>query len=254
MNRRARFTRAHMWCIALSLLFGVQVTYGYVASSTNYRIQSDAIDTGGGLSTSTNYTIESTVGEDASGTSSSATYNIKAGYQQMQQTYLAVSVPGNIALSPSIPTTGGGVANGQGIWTVTTDNTAGYSATLQGAAPPALVSGVNSFANYTPGGAAPDYTFSVAAAAGEFGFSPEGTDIADRYKDNGASCNTGSGDTADRCWDPIATSATTVALRTTGNHPAGTPLTLKFRAESGASNTQAPGTYTATATLTVLAR
>lgn len=225
----------------------------YVASSTNYRIQEDSINVGGLLSTSTNYRMEDTVGEEGVGTSSSATYNIKAGYQRMQETYLAISVPGNVTLAPNIPSTGGGVANGAASWTVTTDNAAGFSMTIAASTSPALTSGANSFANYTPGGANPDFAFSVAATAAEFGFTPEGADIVQRFRDNGAACNAGSGDTASACWDPLLTTATTIANRPTPNHPSGSATTLRFRAESGASNTQPAGTYTAVATLTVIA-
>jgi len=232
----------------------IPVALGYVASSSSYRIQNDSINIGGSLSTSTGYRVEDTLGEDMSGTSASASYNIKAGYQQMQETYLAVSAPGNVTLSPNIPATGGGVANGQAVWTIVTDNISGYTASLGSTASPALTSGANVFADYTPGGGNPDFTYSIAVSTSEFGFTPEGVDVSTRYRDNGLSCGVGGGETVDRCWDPLVTIGSTVALRTTPNNPAGSPLTIKFQAESGASNVQAAGSYTATATLTVLAR
>lgn len=248
----------YLTCILLVLLcassaFFILPASAYVASSTNYRIQEDSINVGGLLSTSTNYRMEDTVGEEGVGTSSSATYNIKAGYQHMHETYLAISVPGNITLSPNIPETGGGIANGAATWTVTTDNPAGFSVTIAASTSPALTSGANSFANYTPGGTDPDFTFSVATTAAEFGFTPEGADIVQRYRDDGATCNTGSGDTASACWDPLLTTATTIVNRATPNHPSGSTTVLRFRAESGSSNTQPPGSYTAVATLTVIA-
>lgn len=226
----------------------------YVASSTSYRLQTDSINVGGMLSTSTSYRAEDTLGESGVGTSSSASYAIKAGYQQMQETYLAISAPGNITLSPSIPTTGGGTGNGSGSWTITTDNPAGFTMNIRAAAAPALQSGANSFANYTPAGANPDFTFSVGAATSEFAFTPEGTDIVQKYKDDGAACNTGAGDTASACWMPLTTTAETIVTRTTANHPSGGATTLRFRAESGASNTQPVGSYSAAVTLTVLAQ
>jgi hypothetical protein len=239
----------------IGMSFGVLTTsaFGYVASSTNYRIQTDSVNTGGTLSTSTSYRIEDTIGEAGEGRSSSATYNIKAGYQQMQETYLAISVPGNVSLAPDIPSTGGGIANGSATWTVTTDNAAGYSMTIAASTSPALASGGDSFANYTPLGGAPDFTFSVPAASSEFGFTPEGGDIATRYQDSGGICNIAGGDTASACWDPLTTTPVTIASRVTANHTAGTATTIRFRAESGASNTQPAGSYTALATLTVVA-
>jgi hypothetical protein len=236
-----------------SFLVATPIAMAYVASSTNYRIQMDSINVGGILSTSTSYRAEDTLGEEGTGTSSSATYAIKAGYQQMQQVYLAISSPGNITLSPNIPSSGGGVANGNATWTITTDNVAGYTMNIRASSSPALQSGVNNFANYVPAGADPDFTFTTPAAANRFGFTPEGTDIAQKYMDNGSTCNTGALDTASSCWYPVSTTAETIASRTTGNHPSGTTITVRFRAESGASNTQAAGSYSATTTLTVIA-
>ncbi len=237
--------------LAITILL-TPVAYAYVSSSTSYRIVEDSVNAGGLLSTSTSYRAEDTLGEEGVGTSSSATYRIKAGYQQMQEVYLAISAPGSITLSPSIPTTGG-VGNGVATWTVTTDNAAGYTMNIRASGTPALQSGVNSFANYVPAGGDPDFTFTTPAAASRFGFSPEGVDIPQRFKDNGVICNAGALDTASTCWVPLLTSADTVATRITPNHPSGTPTTVRFRAESGASNVQPAGAYTATSTLTVLA-
>lgn len=238
--------------LAVSIV-GVPVALAYVASSTNYRIQSDSVNTGGIFSTSTSYRAEDTLGESGTGTSSSATFVIKAGYQQMHDSYLAVSAPGNITLAPSIPSNGGGVANGSAVWTVTTDNEAGYTMNIRASSTPALTSGANSFANYVPAGANPDFTFTTPAAAARFGFTPEGVDIVQKYKDNGVSCNVGGSDAASACWGPLLTTADTVSTRTSSNHPSGTGTTIRFRAESGASNVQPAGSYVATTTLTVLA-
>lgn len=231
----------------------IPIASAYVASSTNYRIQSDSVNVGGILSTSTSYRAEDTLGEQGTGTSSSATYNIKAGYQQMQETYLALAVPAAVSLSPNIPAIGGGTANGVAAWTVTTDNPAGYTMSILASGAPALVSGANNFADYVPAGAIPDFTFTTPAAANRFGFSPESTDIVQRFKDNGTACNAGALDTASACWSPLTTSATTIVTRTSPNNPSGSTVNIRFRAESGASNVQAAGSYTATTTVTVLA-
>ncbi len=239
--------------IAVSLIGGVPFAQAFVASSSNYVIQSDSINTGGGLATSTSYRAQDTIGESGVGTSSSPAYQLKGGYQQMQQTYLAISAPGNVTMLPTIPSVGGGVANGSAAWTVTTDDTAGYTMNIASAGTPSLQSGVNSFADYVPAGANPDFTFTTAAAASNFGFSPEGGDIVQKYKDNGANCNAGVLDSGSACWAGLSTTANTIVTRTTPNHPAGPATTVRFRAASGASNTQAGGIYTATATLTVIA-
>jgi hypothetical protein len=238
--------------LASLLLISVPLASAFVASSTNYRIQTDSINVGGVLSTSTSYRAEDTLGESGVGTSSSATYQIKAGYQQMQQGYIAITSPGNITLAPAILSTGGGTGDGSAIWTVTTDNAAGYTMNIGASASPALVSGADTFVNYVPAGADPDFTFTTPAASSRFGFTPEGTGVVQKYKDNGAACNLGALDTASACWMPLSTTPDTIVTRTTPNHPSGTPTTVRFRAVSGASNVQPVGSYTATATLTVL--
>ncbi len=235
------------------LVIALPVASAYIASSSNYRIQTDSVNIGGIFSTSTSYRAEDTLSEEGVGTSTSATYNIKAGYQQMQQTYLAITSSPNVTLSPSILALGGGVANGLATWTVTTDNAAGYTMNIRSSGSPALVSGVNNFADYVPAGANPDFTFITPTTANRFGFSPEGTDIVQKFKDNGTICNAGSLDTLSACWSPLQTTANTIVTRTSPNNPSGTVTSVRFRAESGVSNTQALGSYVATTTLTILA-
>lgn len=230
------------------------VAQAVVSSSTNYRLEADSINTAGGLSTSTGYRLEDTTGESGTGVGTSVNYRVNAGYQQMLVSSLSLTVPGSITLSPNIPDTGGGSATGQGTWTVRTDNPAGYTMVVRAAGNPALSAGANNFANYTPGGAVPDFAFSVGASASEFGFTPEGTDIVSRYRDDGASCGVSSGDTSDRCWDALLTTDRLVAQRNSANQVSGTVTTIKFRAESGTLNVQPAGAYTATATVTVLPR
>ena len=79
-------------------------------------------------------------------------------------------------------------------------------------------------------------------------------DIKSTYKDDGVSlCNVGATDTADKCWDSILTSIKVVAQKSSSNHPIGSATTIKFRAEAGSGAPRAPGEYTATITVTVLA-
>ncbi len=237
--------------IVIILLALASTTLAYVASSTNYRIQADSMNFAGGNSTSTNYEIESTLGEIATGLGTSTNYQVKAGYQQMLGSSISITSPSDVTLSPAL--SAAGTATGQASWTVTTDNPAGYTLAVSSSVSPAFVSGSNSFANYTPGGA-PDYTWSVASGASEFGFSVEGTDTATRFKDDGASCNTGSSNGSSTCWDAFSTSGTTVASRSNSNTPSGTATTIKLQAEIGSGATQAAGTYSATLTLTATAQ
>ena len=228
--------------------------FAQVMSSSNYKVQSDSVNFGGILSNSTNYKVEDTFGEIATGESSSENFKIKAGYQQMQEVYLAMTAASDVTMSPSLGGVTGGTSNGSTATTVTTDSPAGYQLSIKASSTPAMQANSQgtSISDYTPAGANPDFTFSVAAADGEFGFTPEGTDIHSKYKDDGASCNTGSGSTADACWNALSTTNETIASRSSANQPSGITTTIKFRITLGSSHFQVEDTYTATSTLTAV--
>lgn len=231
----------------------VPIVSAYVASSTNYVIEADSVNSGGGLSASPSYSIEDTMGESGVGTSASASYAVKAGYQQMRDVYLSVTLPGNVTLSPNMPSVGGGTADGTTGVTVTTDNLAGYAINIRASTSPALVSGGDSFADYVPSGAFPDLSFVTPPASSRFGFTPEGTDIVSSFRDDGVSCGVGVGDTPAACWQGLSTTPLSVVSRATPNHPAGSVTTLRFRAEADAAYVQPPGSYQAIVSLTVMA-
>lgn len=239
----------------LIFFFGVSPALAYVASSTNYQLERDSINFAGGLSTSTNYGLESTAGETGTGILSSSTYSLYAGYQQMDSaaaSTLTISSPANVTLSPSIPETGGGTAEGSAIWTVTTNNADGYTLAIAAGASPALAYGSATFADYDPAGAVPDFTFAVGTTESVFAFSPSGSHLATRYKDNGATCGTGSSDTSDACWDGFSTSNVTIAQSASAT-PSGTATTVNLRAAAGTGKTQTDGDYSATITVTATA-
>jgi hypothetical protein len=75
----------------LILFFCLQLGFAQVRSSSNYQLQSDSINIGGGFSSSTSYIQESTVGEVATGISDSSSYSLRAGYQQMQEVYISMT-------------------------------------------------------------------------------------------------------------------------------------------------------------------
>jgi hypothetical protein len=252
------FKNLKIWLIVevtplfIILFLFAQITNAEVMSSSNYKMGTDSINFGGVRSSSGSYIVEDTAGEIATGDSSSATFAIKAGYQQDSTVNITVVPASNVTMSPSIPGLTGGTSNGQTTILVTTDNPAGYSANISAEASPALNNLYASFADYTPSGADPDYTFSNSSTASSFAFTPEGGDISSRYKNSGATCAIGSSDTSNACWDGLSTSNKTIAVRNSPNTPFGTVTTIKFRAESGSSHVQQDGIYTATTTITVL--
>jgi len=207
-------------------------------TSTNYEIKADSINIGGHQQTSDNYRMSDTIGEISTGESTSANYKLKAGYQQMvSESYLSISSPSDVLMSPSIPGLSGGTATGEAEWTVITDNPAGYSLTIEASTSPAMQGQTqsDSFVDYTEASSGiPDYDWSVADSTAEFGFTPEGNDIVQKFKDNGSdACNTGSNDSADKCWYHFSTSpeSETICNSYSANHPSGTSTTIKFKAQ-----------------------
>lgn len=223
-------------------------------SSANYKIKADLINLGGNLSTTSNYQLNDTVGEVATGHSSTVSYDLYAGYQQMHEVYISISASATVTMSPNIDGTSGGESNGTAIVSVITDSYSGYSLKVKASASPALVSGANSFADYTIAVlGVPDYAWSVLANASEFGYTVESSDISQLFKDNGSSCNSvGGSDTASTCWFKFSTIDQEIANSSLANHPAGKDTTIRLKAESGASNTQAAGNYQATITFTAI--
>lgn len=239
------------------LALGVPLlAFAQVRSSSNYQILFDSMNSGGGLGTSSNYLVESTLGEQASGDSTSTLYTVRGGYQQASESIgggsISISAGSDVALS-SISGLAGGESKATTSWTVTTDNASGYILHIEATSTPALRgTGGASFADYTPTGAAPDFVFTVGASEAEFGFSPEGSHIVQRFKDNGSACDTGSSDATDRCYDALSTTPTTIASSGSPNNPTGTPTTVRFAAGVGASKIQDSGAYVATIVVTAI--
>lgn len=222
-----------------------------VRTSTNYHIQSDSINVGGGWSSSTSYIQESTVGEIATGESGSASFNLYAGYQQMQASYLALSSAANVSLS-SIPGMSGGESDGSTYVIATTDSSGGYQLSINASGDPAMQSASSSIADYVPAIATPDVSFTTDATDAHFAFSVSGADIANRYKTNGTVCGVGVSSTT-ACWDGLSTTKQTVSETSSPNHPSGATTTFHFRVGIGNSVNQAPGAYVATTTITLIA-
>ena len=234
--------------LIVALISGVQAQ---VMTSGSYQIESDSVNFAGGNSTSTSFTLESTMGEISTGNSSSTNFSLRAGYQQMQEVYLSLSALADVTMSPSLGLAGG-VSNGSTSFLVITDSRAGYRVTLEASQAPAMQSPVGTIGNYTPGGTEPDFSFSTGITQAHFGVSPEGSDIAARYRDNGALCGVGALDTANACWDMVSTTPVEIIRGAAANHPVGATSTLLFRVGLGANVNVPAGSYVATTTITAL--
>lgn len=221
--------------------------------SSTYKIQSDSVNFGGADSSSDTYKLNDTLGEIGTGDSNSENYYMHAGYWQMQESYIAISSPSDLVLA-SMGGLSGGSSEGMMSWVVTTDNTAGYAMSIASTTTPALKSDVDSLDDYTPAGADPDYNFTNPSTTSSFGFSPEGTDASDRFRDNGSVCNAGTSETVGKCWDGLSTTPKIIAGKNSSNIPDGSTVSVRFRAESGADHIQMSGQYNVTivATATTL--
>ncbi len=239
-------------CFALFSLILPALVDGQVRTSTNYQIERDSINIGGGLGTSTNYALESSVGEVATGRSTSTSYMIDAGYQQPENTYITISSPTDVSMS-AINGLIGGTSTSSVSWTVTTNNSAGYSVTTQASTAPALASPLDAFDDYVPIGSDPDFSWSIAASTAEFGYSVSGVHTVQRFKDDGAVCNTGSGNVAEKCWDGFSVTPETIAQSASANAPTGSVTTLELRAEAGADRLLTADDYSANITVTAVA-
>lgn len=231
----------------LLLLLSASPVLAYVMSSTNYILERDSLNFSGGLSTSSSYILEGTAGEIGTGRATSTSYNADLGYQQADETAISLSLAATAVMSPNINTSIGGLASTSVDFNVTTNNTAGYTLQIKTNITPALRGASFDFDDYTTTAAIPDYAWNVVNTDAEFGFTAEGTNAADRYKDNGVSCNQAGGTSnTDTCWDKLLTSYVTIAESASPNYPIGSDTVVKFMAEAGSSSLAQPGNYSAT--------
>lgn len=235
--------------LVLSIL---SVSFAQVRNSTNYQLQSDSINFGGGLSTSSNYELESTAGEVASGEADSSTYSLRAGYQQMQEAFISISSVDSVVMSPSIGGLTGGTANGTTSVSVVTDSPSGYQLTIKAENNPAMQKGSDTIADYVPVASPnPDLSFTVDTGESYFGFSPSGNDVTDRWRNNTSFCNLGSTSTPLSCWDGLSTTEKIIS-QGDANQPLGATTTVHFRVGVDGDANVVAGEYVATTTLTAL--
>lgn len=238
--------------VLIGLLMFQSSAFAQVRSSTNYQLESDSINVGGGLSNSSFYTNESTVGEVATGRSTSSNFSLQAGYQQLDTVFISLAGGADIVLSPDLPGLTGGISTGSTTFTVVTDSPTGYQMTLSAEGAPAMQRADGaSIANYNNGVTA-DFTFTIPAVSAVFGFSPEGVDVANAFLDNSTTCGVGSTDTLNACWAGASTTAITIVESASSNQPTGATTTLLFQVGIANGGGVESGVYTATTTITAL--
>lgn len=239
--------------LTVLLLIAFSATsFAQVRSSSNYQLQSDSINSGGGLGNSASFYQESTVGEIATGQSDSASFSLRAGYQQMQEVYLSLTPATDVIMTPDLPGLTGGTSNGSTTFTVVTDSPSGYRVTLEAENDPAMQRADGaSIGNYNNGNTA-DFAFTIPTASAVFGFSPEGVDVVDTFLDNTVSCGVGATETAGACWMGASTTPVAIAESGGSNQPVGATTTIEFRVGLANGANIESGVYVATTTITAL--
>lgn len=235
------------------VLFLTGVSTAQVMEGTDFKIESDSINFGGGFSASESFTLKDTLGEVATGESESETFALRAGYRQLQAVAISITAPPAVGLAPSIPGVTGGFSTGSTSVTVTTDGPAGYELLIRAENSPAMQGpGSATIGDYEEVGDA-DFIFATSSSMSHLGLSVVGEDAADRFRHDGSNvCGAGSTNTPLRCWVGLTTTLELVARRGSSNHPAGTETTINFQVGIGDMVTQPPGVYVATTTVTAL--
>lgn len=163
----------------------------------------------------------------------------------------------DVTMNSSIGGLTGGVSNGTTTVVVLTNDSAGYTMTIKASSSPAMQgnSQGGTISDYTSSSASiPDFSYSVPSSA-EFGYSVSASttaDLAQKFLDNGSTCNTGSSDTsgAASCWFGLSTTATSTILRTSETSASGSTSSIYFKLTVNSGTALPEDTYVATTTLT----
>jgi len=164
----------------------------------------------------------------------SATANDSANVNLAVDPTLSISSPADVSMSPDI--TGSGASTGSAAWAVTTNSVTGWKLEVNASASPAMVSGANTFADYTETTLGTPEAWSILATASEFGFTATGSFAEAKY-------------TSSKYQGFQGTTKIQVAHNSTGPDAADT-TTVGFKAEVGASKVQPTGNYQAVITAT----
>lgn len=165
----------------------------------------------------------------------------------------------DVTMTPSLGGITGGTSHGTTTVVVITNDSSGYTMTIQASSSPAMqgVSNGGEIPDYTPAVAGvPDFAYSVPTGS-EFGYTVSASttsDLAQKFLDNGATCNVGSSDTGgpDSCWYGLSTSATSTIVRNTATSLSGSTSSIIFRLTINTDQFIVEDTYVATTTLTAV--
>ena len=188
-------------------------------------------------------------------------YLLGAGFQQMNEDYLSISVINDVLLQPGV---GVVTSNSVGSETlrVRTDSAAGYTLSIRTTQTPALqhISTGGTFADYSPAVATTPETWLVDSGQSQFGFSAydDANDVDDSEwgdKDDCGNVVTGQPDTIgglEQYYDGLSTSSRLVASRASRTTNTGSAVTFCFAAGTNDGLVEA-GSYVAPIVVTAIA-
>jgi len=166
----------------------------------------------------------------------------------------------DVTMVGSIQGLTGGYATGTTFTVIRSNDPQGYTLTLGFSSTTAMnsTSSTAFINNYTPAlTTAPDFQWvdNSSGQAAEFGYSVRASTTAEvdlSFRNDGASCNTGSNETDNRCWQNPTTTAAAETIVSTSGAVLSSTTTIKFKVAvpSNPSPTLPAGYYVATATLT----
>jgi hypothetical protein len=181
--------------------------------------------------------------------------------QQITSEISFLTAASDVTLAAIGGITGGGSEGYTGVRVYTNDSS-GFTMTITASNSPAMqgISQGGTIADYTPATAnVPDFVFASTTSGqqAEFGYSITASttgDLAQKFRDNGSTCNTGSSDTGGRasCWYNLSTTATSTIVTTSQTAVSGASSTLHFRVNVPANPSPSlpEDIYRATSTLT----
>ncbi len=144
---------------------------------------------------------------------------------------ISITSPSDVSMSQNLGVSANS-AVGTAVWNVKTNNASGYTIAVKATSSPALISGSNSVADYTPAVAATPETWSVPSGSAEFGFSAFGSHVSTGTWGTDADClaaaNTPSATLKYRDFD---TSDITVGSSSATTTTTGVDTTVCFAAE-----------------------
>jgi len=161
---------------------------------------------------------------------------------------LGITSPSDVTMAPNLGISSNG-SIGTSTWNVKTTSTTGFNFFLKASASPAMVSGANSFADYTETSAGVPEVWSVSSGAKEFGFSAYGADVTTGTWGTGAGCGSAGAPLGTMKYVGFKTIDKNVATTSTVTLPAGSDINVCYAAQQ--NTVYAPsGVYTATITAT----